>query len=87
MTGKSNDLLTETVLQMHESITALSRDVGKISGQLATFITQMETHDLRTTDIEVRTRKVENRQHWYAGATAAIGVLASKYIPALFNHS
>jgi hypothetical protein len=35
----------------------------------------METHDMRTTDIEVRTRKVENRQHWYSGAGAILGAL------------
>jgi hypothetical protein len=44
----------------------LSR-LGRIEGKVDAFIKQMETHDERTTDIEVRTRKVENRQHWSAG--------------------
>jgi hypothetical protein len=52
----------------------LSR-LGRIEGKVDAFIKQMETHDVRTTDIEVRTRKVENRQHWYSGAGAILGAL------------
>jgi hypothetical protein len=35
----------------------------------------MKVHDDRTTDIEVRTRRVENHQHWYGGAGAILGAL------------
>jgi hypothetical protein len=52
----------------------LSR-LGRIEGKLDAFIKQMETHDVRTTDIEVRTRRVENRQHWYSGAGAVLGAV------------
>jgi hypothetical protein len=52
----------------------LSR-LGRIEGKVDAFIKQMETHDVRTTDIEVCTRKVENRQHWYSGAGAILGAV------------
>jgi hypothetical protein len=52
----------------------LSR-LGRIEGKVDAFIKQMETHDVRTTDIEARTRKVENRQHWYSGAGAILGAV------------
>ena len=53
----------------------LHRAVGRIEGKLDTFLAQMKAHDDRTTDLEVRTRKVENRQHWYSGVTAVIGMI------------
>lgn len=53
----------------------LHRAVGRIEGKLDTFIAQMKAHDDRTTDLEVRTRKVENRQHWYSGVGAAAGAI------------
>jgi hypothetical protein len=52
----------------------LSR-LGRIEGKLDAFVKQMEAHDNRTMDIEVRTRKVENRQHWYSGAGAILGAV------------
>ena len=53
----------------------LQRTIGRIEGQLGTFIAQMKTQDDRTTGLEVRTRRVENRQHWYSGAAAAFGAV------------
>lgn len=53
----------------------LQRSVGRVEGKLDTFILQMATADDRVTDLEVRTRKVENRQHWYSGAGAILGAL------------
>lgn len=55
--------------------TELHRAVGRIEGKLDTFIAQMAAQDDRTTDLEVRTRKVESRQHWYSGVGAGIGIL------------
>jgi hypothetical protein len=55
--------------------TDLHRAVGRIEGKLDTFIEQMKAQDNRATELEVRTRKVENRQHWYSGAGAIVGVL------------
>lgn len=53
----------------------VQRSMGRIEGKLDTFIAQMKAQDDRTTAQEVRLRKVENRQHWYSGAGAAIGAL------------
>jgi hypothetical protein len=52
----------------------LSR-LGRIEGKVDAFIKQMEAHDGRTTDIEIRTRRMENRQHWYSGAGAVFGAI------------
>lgn len=57
------------------TIAKLDRDLGRVEGKLDTFITQMKAQDDRTTDLEVRTRKVENRQHWYSGAGAIVGLI------------
>lgn len=61
--------------------------LGRIEGKLDTFIEQMRVQDSRTTDIEVRTRKVENRQHWYSVTGGLIGVLVGKFAPGIFGHS
>lgn len=53
----------------------LQRSVGRVEGKLDAFIKQMATADDRATDLEVRTRKVEARQHWYSGAGAIVGLL------------
>lgn len=53
----------------------IQRALGRIEGQLGTFIDQMKVQDSRTTELEVRTRKLENRQHWYSGAGAIVGVI------------
>ena len=55
--------------------TELHRAVGRIEGKLDTFIAQMKAQDDRTTDLEVRTRRVENKQWWLSGVGAAIGTL------------
>lgn len=56
-------------------IAELHRSVGRIEGKIDTFIAQMKAQDDRTTELEVRTRKVENRQHWYSGLGAALGAI------------
>jgi hypothetical protein len=58
-----------------EMLLQIKGDVGEIKGQVGAFIKQMETHDNRTTELEVRTRKVEGRQHWYSGAGAVLGAI------------
>lgn len=57
------------------SLPDLQRTVGRIEGKLDTFIQQMAIQDKRTTDLEVRTRKVENKLHWWSGAAVIIGSL------------
>lgn len=49
-------------------LSRLGRIEGKRDAFSTTVIAQMKVQDDRTTGIEVRTRKVENRQHWYSGA-------------------
>lgn len=88
MAGRQQDqLISDTLVQMQAAIVALSGQVGAIGGKIDTFIDQLATHDDRTTDLEARTRKVENRQHWYAGAATIIGALVGKYIPGALGHS
>ena len=65
---------------------SMQRDLGRIEGKIDTFIEQMKRQDDRTTDLEVRTRKVENRQHWYSGAAGMLGVLFGGF-GARFFHS
>ena len=63
-------------------LSELHRTVGRIEGKLDTFIAQMGTQDTRTTDLEVRTRKLEGRQHWYTGVAAAVGAFIAYFTKA-----
>jgi hypothetical protein len=63
------------------SINDLTHSVGRLEGGVSTFITQMKAQDDRTTNLEVRTRKVENRQYWFAGAGTIIGAFVNRYLP------
>lgn len=58
----------------------LQRALGRVEGKLDTFIAQMASQDDRTTELEVRMRRVENRQHWYSGIGATLGMLAGFFI-------
>lgn len=60
--------------ELFKEIASLRGDLGRVEGKIDTFITQLGVQDNRTTELDVRTRKVENRQHWYSGLGAAIGV-------------
>lgn len=60
---------------MEVSTGDLNRAIGRIEGKIDAFIKQMETHDIRTTDIETRLRAVENKQWWMAGVGSIIGML------------
>lgn len=51
------------------------QDLGRVEGKLDAFITQMKVQDDRTTTLTARVDKVENRQHWYSGAAAMVGLL------------
>jgi hypothetical protein len=68
MVETNNDKIMEALFQ-------IKGDVGEIKGQVGAFIKQMEAHDNRTTELEVRTRKVEGRQHYYSGAGAILGAV------------
>ena len=66
-------------------VATLMESVARVEGKLDTYLKQMETQDNRTTELEVRTRKVENRQHWYAGGAAGIGATFGVFIDFLFD--
>jgi hypothetical protein len=78
--------LNDTLLELQRSINTLTGNVGNLGGKIDSFMSQMETQADRTTDLEARTRKVENRQHWYSGAGAIVGVIIGKFAPGLFPH-
>jgi hypothetical protein len=60
---------------MDDHVIALTSAVARVEGKIDTFLSQMKAHDDRTTDLEVRTRKLENKQYWLSGVAAAIGTL------------
>jgi hypothetical protein len=57
------------------SITDVKVSIARVETKLDTFIEQMAKQDDRTTKLDARVRKVENRQHWYSGAAAVVGTL------------
>ena len=74
----------------------LYRALGQVEGQLSALTAAINSHanavkerldefDGRHNELERRTRKVENRQHWYAGAVAAISIAASKFLPGIHS--
>ena len=75
MTVRANGNLTDHLIELLRELGDLKGTIGNTNGKIDTFITQMALQDQRTTDIEVRLRKVENRQHWYSGIAAAAGAL------------
>jgi hypothetical protein len=72
MTGKDASMPVPEIQRM---LGEIQRSVGRIEGQTGSFIEQMKVQDDRTTKLELRVRGVENRQHWYSGAGAVLGVL------------
>ena len=66
----------------------LQRDLGRIEGKIDQFIKQMgiqddrlsqqlASQDVKHYSLEKRVRAIEYRQHWYAGAAAALSALAT----------
>lgn len=55
--------------------------VGKIDGKVSMLMQEVtaqgKIQDDRAIALEIRVRAVESRQHWYAGAAAAISALAA----------
>jgi len=56
-----------------EQLVVIKGDVGETKGKLDNFI---DAHESRMTSVESKVRAVENRQHWYAGASAIAGMVA-----------
>jgi hypothetical protein len=60
-------------------LSEIQRSVGRVEGKLDAFIGQMKVQDDRSTNLEVRVRSVENKQHWYAGAGAILGAVLGAF--------
>lgn len=58
----------------------LQRALGRVEGKLDTFIAQMATQDNRTTELEVRVRRTENKQYWLSGFGSMLGTLAGLFL-------
>jgi hypothetical protein len=69
----SGDALVDHLINLLTELGDLKGTLGNTNGKIDTFIRQLGEHDKRTTEIEVRLRRVENRQHWYSEVAAAIG--------------
>ena len=63
-------------------LTELHRAIGRIEGKIDTFIEQMRLQDERHGKLEGRMRKVEARQHWYAGAGTVVGAIVAFFAKA-----
>jgi hypothetical protein len=77
--------LTRALIDLISELGDAKEKWGRTDGKLDVFIEQLKIQDQRTTELEVRMRKVENRQHWYAGAGAVLGALFGKFVPGLFH--
>jgi hypothetical protein len=76
MVTANNAELLRSIDNLHTLMGELRQTTGRVEGQLGTFIGQMKVQDERSTEHDARIRKVENRQHWYSGVAAAIGLVA-----------
>jgi hypothetical protein len=56
-------------------IADMHRAIGRMEGKLDSVLEERKAERERITEIEGRTRKVENRQHWYSGAGAVLGAI------------
>jgi hypothetical protein len=53
----------------------IHRIVGQIEGKVDSLIERHDARDRTDEKRDARLRTVENRQHWYSGAGAIVGVL------------
>jgi hypothetical protein len=60
----------------HNPDPALVLILGRIEGQLGTYMKFMETLQQKHDSLETRTRALENAKFWLMGAAAALGGLA-----------
>lgn len=71
--------MTTELAEIRSGVSELTRATGRIEGSLQSIESGMAAHNLRDEKlfdaIEKRLRKVENRQHWYSGVGAVIGIL------------
>lgn len=62
-------------------LNALYQLVGEMNGKLDTLVKSSEARDAAAGKLEERVRKVENRQHWYAGAVAVAVLFVKDFVP------
>lgn len=62
-------------------LTALYQLVGEVNGKLDTLVDRSKARDAADEKRDERLRKVENRQHWYAGAVAVAVLFVKDFIP------
>jgi len=59
------------------AINEQSRAIGDLEGTVRAIDAKLDQHGERLNHHSKRIRKVENRQHWYAGAAATIVAMIS----------
>ena len=59
---------------------------ARIEGKIDDFLEQIKTQGNRSEGLEVRMRKLENRQHWYSGAAAGIGGIVGAFVEFMGAH-
>lgn len=65
----------------------LYRLVGNIDGKIDLMLAQQEAADNRHSHLEGRVRAVESKQHWLAGAAAAVTAAATWIIRGMTGHT
>jgi diaminopimelate decarboxylase len=61
--------------------------LGQIDGKVDLLLEQGRIQDDRAVDLEARVRKVEGRQHWYAGVAAAMSAAVTYFLRDFVPHS
>lgn len=68
MAASANNETQRSLNDLHNTTGEIRQSLGRVEGQLGTFIKQMEVQDERHITLEDRMRKVEGRQHFVSGA-------------------
>jgi hypothetical protein len=63
------------LIEIRTLLSEQGRTLGRVEGTLAEMSKALEAGKKDSEHIEGRLRKVENRQHWYAGGAAVIGAI------------
>lgn len=59
--------------------------LGRIEGQLGTYIDLMKSMQTKHDSLEDRVRKVENSKSWLLGLAAALGAIGSFIVRVVFG--
>ena len=58
----------------------VQRSLGRIEGKLDALNQTMASYSQRADKTESRVSKIENRQYWYAGASAVLGTIVGFFL-------